>query len=1445
MSFRGDDQRRYGHVPPVQYPIGGQQTQDQASQPYQPRRQSFNTGDDANLPGTNGGASQGGRGGDEELFITSPTATTARPNYPTISNPAMSGYQHQYQAPAPPTPTQSTYNPQHFARSQSTTLPYHPHPTPPQRFGVAPTPTSPYAAAPAPAPATNYTPPTYNPAAYNPAAYAPAAAAPQRQSSYAQYGYGYGSPAVPQVSTMPSYAIPQPTQAPAPPSTASSYDQTATSPGWSASGPPTASSMSSAQYDPLQTTSYQGQQYFGGQYGANGASPNSNNYSAGGNQAPYPAYSQIPVGPVYNTGSDPNSFTNRTSRSNSQTSPLPSPGPGYSSTGGLQRHPTNAPLPSRPVMEEVPEESDGDARLGFDDYADEHEEQDNIMNEIEADLGASAGSNRNRPINGNVSDEDMERLRQYDSNAPTQRDRRSDATVGRYSSNVSTNRNEAPASYDYDYDDDDDESDPEGAAGVLAMQQAAMDDRRFSGIGMPSVQQPAASRTSSQRQPLPPAPEEQLQSDDSDFAGMDLGLFSGGYAGNLTYGVNVGSPPATRDDSRPFPTPGDEKYLPYPTDASVDYGGTGGLQAPTQHRLSFDNDEEDVSLHSGRSGSDSPFKEDIPEMFYHPGLSNRPLPALPPGSESSSLLSVQIPGRTPGQYQHNYSLSADSRTPYQAEGPDAYQGYGTAQQQPERSISLNSHSYTPPVQTPARSRTDAAEERRKALKQMTAQQQLAAQQGLPYDGYDTGTPSSMAAYDAITLPSGRRRKFVPSKLTVADLRRAEEPWALSCVAGWLREMADGEPDLKRKTIEEGIVKLFTFKVPTMNVADAEALSTMVVDEMFDAGILLPEEEWVKFGKGEMSGVLWQLTGSGCYAPKLHENEANAPRLEDTDTPVRCYSYHCTRTLKKANLDDFMSEDAVKAEDWATYFKLTKASIEGKDHKEIERQNNLHEIVTSEEDFMNQLDILRLLYRDQLRAWQPPIIAPNRLEKFLDAVFGRVDSVQQTNKEYLLAQLKYRQNEQGPWVSGYSDIFREWIRKARQPYIEYCASYPYASYLVRKEADKNVLFRQFLDQVRAHKRSMRLEWTTYVRAPIARLQRYSLLLDTVRKHTLQDGEEKANLSRAIDEIKEVTKECDAKVDEMNKKIALLELQSSLVLRPGFQSILNLDHLGRELLKRGDLQRMGSKGVRWVDTHALLFDHYLILAKAIVSKDGRPDKKYDVSKEPIPMPLLFLESVGDDPVAKQKGLTAPLARTTVASGSDTKLNKVVSNDKDRPGLEHVSTSSSLTAVSRLAATSSNTDSEGRILYPFKVKHLGHEVYTLYALSSQERDSWCSAIIAAKTRHAQALYAQNAEPFRLRVLADGAFAYDSVSALSRSTSVSIRDTPLDRAIREMDKTFGPGRGPSPVSRAQVNCATAFTAYGKSLIAIGTDYGVYISDVTNPRGWTRVSIPQLAFVA
>jgi hypothetical protein len=141
----------------------------------------------------------------------------------------------------------------------------------------------------------------------------------------------------------------------------------------------------------------------------------------------------------------------------------------------------------------------------------------------------------------------------------------------------------------------------------------------------------------------------------------------------------------------------------------------------------------------------------------------------------------------------------------------------------------------------------------------------------------------------------------------------------------------------------------------------------------------------------------------------------------------------------------------------------------------------------------------------------------------------------------------------------------------------------------------------------------------------------------------------------------------------------------------------------------------------------------------------------------------------------------------------------------------------------------------MYPFRIKHLGKsEVYTLYASTPQNRQEWCEKIILAKERHAAALFAQNSEPFRLKVLADSAFASDPVLGVGRNIGISIKGTPLDRSVKDMEREYGRKR-PAPVCRAQVNCATTFTVYGKLMIAIGTDYGVYTSEVNNPRTWTR----------
>ncbi|XP_044721500.1 CNH domain-containing protein [Hirsutella rhossiliensis] len=1330
MSFRADDQRRYGHVPPVQYPVAGQKPD---RQPVG-RRLSFNTGDDAayhddqasDRPPTSVHGAQ--PPGADELFLDSPTASSSsmgRSPFGSTSS-ALSGY-HPDTTPRTP-PAQSTYNPQNFAhasgaafrRSPSSAVPHHSHSS------------SRYSATSASSLGTSsFAPQTYNPAAYastNP---------PQRQPTYPGYGHdqGYGAAVGSGASAV--YG-----QSPGP----SSRDQTPT-------------------YDPSQYAAG-----FYSTHGADAASQGSGPYSA--IQAPYPVSSHIPVGPNYEFD-DPPSLYNRPFRSDSQTSPRASPHVQPQSPAGLQRHPTNAPLPSRPMDELIDEEVYWDSNgrpLGREPSIDGLTSE-SIMQEIEAELGDGGRWPRRRPspINGQLAREQAEQLRRCSPGA------------GPHSPSAHW---ASPAaglhSIDYD-DDDDDDDDPEGTAGVLAMQQAELDEQRFSGNAFMYRDVPAAVPSN----PLPPPPEEDDIGSDSEFGGaVDLGMLSG----NLTYGTTAGPHPDSSlatEGSRPLPTPDYYSSLHEGYNAEMDYGGTGGLQPPRVHRLSFDEGrEESVSLHSRQSGTDSPTKNDHQDPYY-PGLSSRPLPALPPGpdSDSSSMLSAHNSLRS--QHQHHHSLSADARY-YQADPEKFYQTTAHQTLQPERSISLSGHSHTPQVQAPTRSRTDAAEERKK----MTRQHMMGLQHGPGFPESEVGSGFPPGAFDGITLPSGRKKKFVPSKLTASDFRRCQEPWALSGIETWVRSMGDAEIDLREKTIEEAVTNLFAFKVPTMNVADAEMLSGRVVQLMLKSGTLLPDEEWVKFGEGHISGVLWQMTGSGCYAPKLH----------DFETAGHCYSRQCSRSSKRMFLGSLLLEHE-EENDWRIFHKLKPEDYEGRSNKELQLQFNLHEVVTGERTYLYQLEIFHALYRDELRARDPPVIHPDKIDKFLATVFRKLDTIFDINRDHLLSPLRYRRQEQAPWVVGFSDIFREWIRKAKADYLEFASGYPRAAYMIRKEADRNILFKKFIDDRQRHKLSSKQDWTHFLFQPIQRLQRYPLLLEAVEKLMLGESEERTNLIKAIQEIRAVVLECDARVAETTKRVQMMELDRMLVLRPGFQSVLNLDHLGRVLIREGELQRMGSKGMRWVDTHALLFDHYLILAKIVIYKDGKGEKKYDVSREPIPMPLLFLESMNDEPVTKQKGL------------------------------EHAATGSS---TNSLGAPASH-DAEGKILYPFKLKHLGYEVYTLYASSAQNRQDWCMSIIEAKTRHAKALFSQNAEPFRLRVLADASFHYDASSVYARASGVPVKGTPLDRAIQETEDEMGSGQGIAPVCRAQVNCAAGFSAFGKSVIAIGTDYGVYVSDPSEPRGWHR----------
>jgi hypothetical protein len=146
----------------------------------------------------------------------------------------------------------------------------------------------------------------------------------------------------------------------------------------------------------------------------------------------------------------------------------------------------------------------------------------------------------------------------------------------------------------------------------------------------------------------------------------------------------------------------------------------------------------------------------------------------------------------------------------------------------------------------------------------------------------------------------------------------------------------------------------------------------------------------------------------------------------------------------------------------------------------------------------------------------------------------------------------------------------------------------------------------------------------------------------------------------------------------------------------------------------------------------------------------------------------------------------------------------------------------------------------LFPFSITHLGEETYTFLASSWEEWKTWYDKTVGAKTAHAASLHAQNAEPFRIRVLADSAFAYDSNTHVQTPEIQApiIKGTTLARALEDAEHFSNQ----APVCRAKVHCVTSYTLDLNTvdqdrMIVAGTEIGVYVIDHSmRPPQWMKV---------
>ena len=199
---------------------------------------------------------------------------------------------------------------------------------------------------------------------------------------------------------------------------------------------------------------------------------------------------------------------------------------------------------------------------------------------------------------------------------------------------------------------------------------------------------------------------------------------------------------------------------------------------------------------------------------------------------------------------------------------------------------------------------------------------------------------------------------------------------------------------------------------------------------------------------------------------------------------------------------------------------------------------IHKIISREEQYLQDLDIVESDFIKPLRTAKPPVLSPDKLEEFIDDVFGNILDLRECNR-HLLEMLNIRQREQAPIIHGIGDIFLDAATEFRLAYPIYIGHYPVAEKRMREEIENNPVFRLFIEvrenpglshtlievylqqctrQSSRPGEVLRLDLKHFLNRPSEHLQKYPVTLEAIRTETAVGNPDADYLTEAIEAIK---------------------------------------------------------------------------------------------------------------------------------------------------------------------------------------------------------------------------------------------------------------------------------------------------------------------------------------
>lgn len=652
------------------------------------------------------------------------------------------------------------------------------------------------------------------------------------------------------------------------------------------------------------------------------------------------------------------------------------------------------------------------------------------------------------------------------------------------------------------------------------------------------------------------------------------------------------------------------------------------------------------------------------------------------------------------------------------------------------------------------------------------------------------------------------------KISSKEYETCSKIWNLSSLAKWLYSLQKADQDVHFGELQKILCGLFTHFVPTMSSLQAESIAIAALDTMKKDAFISVDGQLVTMDIHHIpTGIYPQLTGFGCYSMSHSLTSENCDEVHEVEK-LRCYSSKCSLTLPVKHFMPIVDLTEKSETDWAAYYNIASETLEDLGKRELRYQYAIHELITGEESYLRDLGTLVQVFGESLSKQIPPVM--EKQDQFCEQTFGSIKKLIEVNTTYLLEPFKMRQKTQGPYIDGVADIILEWIKHAKQPYLQYSSIYLFSDRMMRKEKETNSRFSSWFESAARDPRTCGVPHGFFFHRAIPRLARYSLLLGAIHKMTIESAIEWSLLERCIAQCDELTRECNKSLAQTEKLIELVDFKERLRFK-GAECFadLKLKDARRKILLKGDIVRRGEYRLDWIDAHMILLDNYLILSKV---KKGPNGDMYYVTKKPIPLDLLILESLDEDPVTKNTKLGVGTFTTHASPTETRRTSRLIGGSPTKQDV-----GSYVTAIE-------DASQEKELLYPFRVTHLGRQgaSYTLYAPSKHEQLKWREAILEAKRNYGLGLFTMNSEPFKLKVVSEYGFAYESNSG--PKLSVFSPGTAIDRALNESPERVSAGTPiPRMLFRSRINCGACFVfADNREYTILGMDFGAYLCETT-----------------